>query len=71
MTWLKRHAEGVIMLLITVAILATVGYFEIVQAAPVDVEECEHVATADTIRIYYCEDINLFINNLGFMAFEP
>lgn len=42
-----------------------------VQAAPVDVEDCEHVATADTIEIYYCQDIGLYVNQLGFMVFEP
>lgn len=42
-----------------------------VQAAPSEPEACVHVATADTIRVYYCEDINLFVNQFGFMAFEP
>lgn len=34
-------------------------------------EVCQHVATADSIKIYFCEDINLFVDQLGFMAFEP
>lgn len=33
--------------------------------------ECDHVATADTIKIYFCDDIDLFVNQLGFMVFEP
>lgn len=36
-----------------------------------DVPECKHVATADTIKVYFCEDIDLFVNQLGFMVFEP
>lgn len=45
-----------------------------VQAAtptPEPVPPCIHVATADAIRVYLCEDYGLFVNNLGFMAFEP
>lgn len=43
-----------------------------VQAAPLAYPEtCDHVATADTIKIYFCEDIDLFVNQLGFMVFEP
>jgi len=34
-------------------------------------EVCAHVATADTIRIYYCEESGLFVNQFGFMVFEP
>lgn len=40
-------------------------------AAPFEPETCTHVATADSIKIYYCKDIYLFVNQLGFMAFEP
>lgn len=40
-------------------------------SVPSDPVPCEHVATAGTIEIHYCENINLFVNQLGFMAFEP
>lgn len=60
---------------IALFITASVGMLylpmPVAQAAPVDVETCLHVATADAIKIYYCEDIGLFANQLGFMAFEP
>lgn len=48
------------------------NYATPVQAAPLAYPDtCDHVATADTIKIYFCEDIDLFVNQLGFMVFEP
>lgn len=42
-----------------------------VAASDPEPELCDAVATAGGIMVYYCEDIDLYINSLGFMAFEP
>lgn len=36
-----------------------------------EIEKCIQIAAADTIKIFYCENIHLFVNQFGFMAFEP
>lgn len=68
----KRTLAG-ILLAVAFVTITTLAWLDLhtVNAAPVDVEECEHVATAATIEIYFCEGIDLFVNQLGFMVFEP
>lgn len=73
--WIKEHIEGVIMVTLVLLMFAGIGIYELTQPESVQaaspVPPCIHVATADSIKVYYCEDIHLFVNQLGFMAFEP
>lgn len=69
--WLNENYTILACLLILLVGVVIIASGQPVQAAPVDVEVCEHVATADSIKVFYCEDINLFVNQLGFMSFEP
>lgn len=75
MSNVKLELRRFVRLFLTLWILFTVfdvGGYVPVQAAPLAYPEtCDHVATADTIKIYFCEDIDLFVNQLGFMVFEP
>lgn len=64
-----------ILLLAIVLFALTVTRSAPVAAAPAakDPEPgtCIHVATADSIKVYFCEEFDLFVNQLGFMVFEP
>lgn len=72
---MKRDAEFWLLVVFSaVPLLLTafvVGDLSVSAATPEPVETCLHVAMADTIRIFYCEELNLYVNQLGFMAFEP
>lgn len=70
-TWLNENYTILAHLLILLVGVTIIVLTQPVQAAPIDVEVCTHVATADSIKVFYCQDINLFVNQLGFMAFEP
>lgn len=74
-TFIKLYASvvGIAMVVIVVQVFVLIFFptQQPVSAAPVDVDICTHVATADSIKVFYCADINLFVNQLGFMAFEP
>lgn len=73
----KLHWRRMVPLLVSLACLLVLAILPAMvdaaepMATAEPVPSCPHVATAATIEIYYCEDIGLFVNQLGFMAFEP
>ena len=48
--------------------LFVISFTDNVHAEPVEAPSCEAVAQANGIVVYYCQDIDLYVNSLGFMV---